>query len=148
MTTEIQFTLSKPLEYAHNGEPKETQFITLNEPSYKNIEKCVPLKQAFFRVAAEIADSQTVEENTGASDAVMSADDVVMMFYQSSEDMLKVILQAVELFKSPNIALAGGEEKLTTKIIEDMGQDDLERMFGKYMCSFILASVLNKAENK
>lgn len=145
MSTEFQFELSKPLSYAHKGEQKETEFITLYEPSYENMENCVWLKQAFLKAATAIADSQTADESSEASASDLTGDNIIAMFYQSDEDMFKVILHGVELLKMKGIALLGGQEKLTTPLISKISNIDIENMIGDYMVNFILASVLDKA---
>ncbi len=151
MNTECQFELSKPIKYHAGGEDVEGSFITLVAPSYKQMDKCIPLKQAFYRAAVSVSDdSGEVVTETGASsdDPSMTPDGLISLFYQSSEDMVKIILYGVELFKSNGIAQLEGSVNLTQPLIEKMSQDDLENMLGFYMVNFILASALSKAGSK
>lgn len=151
MNTEFNFELTKPIKYHAGGEEVEGAFITLTAPAYKQMDKCVPLKQAFYRAAAAIADDseETVSEtNASPDDSVMTPEGLLSLFYQSNEDMVKIILYGVELFKSPGIAKMEGSVNITHKMIEEMSQDDLERMLGQYMVNFILASALSKAGSK
>ncbi len=151
MNTEFQFELTKPIKYHAGGEEVEGAFITLTAPAYKQMDKCVPLKQAFYRAAAGIADDseETVSEtNASADDPAMTSEGLMSLFYQSDENMLQIILYGVELFKSRGIAQLDGSVSMTQPIIEQMSQDDLERMLGQYMVNFILASALSKAGSK
>ncbi|MEE9222966.1 MAG: hypothetical protein V3V40_05875 [Nitrosomonadaceae bacterium] len=161
MKTEFQFELTKPIKYDAGGEKVEGAFITLAHPSYKQMDKCVPLKQAFYRAAADIdADTEAVAAAvataaaaaaaTGATpeDTDITPEGLISLFYQSDEDMVKIILYGVELFKSPGIALIDGSTSMTHPMIEQLSQDDLENMLGQYMVNFILASALSKAGSK
>ncbi len=151
MNTEFQFELTTPVKYHSSGEEVEGTFITLCVPSYKQMDKCVPLKQAFYRVAASVQDdeSDTTNVSEASSDgSELTPDTLLAMFYQSDEDMVKIILHGVELFKSPGIASIDGTVNMNHELMTKMSQDDLENMLGAYMINFILASALNKAQSK
>ncbi len=152
MNTEFQFELTKPIKYHAGGEEIEGKFITLAPPAYKQMDKCVPLKQAFYRAAASISDDDSVEvvgETSPPAEAEkMTPEGLMSLFYQSAENMLQVMLYGVELFKSPGIAKLEGSVTMTHPMIEQMSQDDLENMLGLYMVNFILASALSKPESK
>ncbi len=151
MNTECHFELSRPLKYHSGGEEVEGTFITLAPPTYKQMDKCVPLKQAFYRAASSITDDAVeagTETNKSSDDTQLTPDGLISLFYQSDEDMVKIVLYGVELFKSPGIAMVDGAANITQLLIEQMSQDDLENMLGRYMVNFILASALNKAGSK
>lgn len=167
MNTEYQFQLTKPIKYHAKGDEVEGTFITLAPPSYKQMDKCVPIKQAFYRAAFSIDDgsgkvkekanttfddktntSPDDETNTSKNDEDMTPEGLVALLYQSDEDMVKILLYGVELFKSPGIAMLEGSVQVNQLIIQKMSQDDLENMLGRYMVNFILASALSKAGSK
>lgn len=147
MKTEIIYELKTPLKYHSNGEEAEASFITLYAPSYKHMDKTVPLKQAFYRAASALKDETVEQEDTDTevpdNDAGATGSMAVDMLYQSTEDMFKICLHAAELFKAPGIAKIEGSEKMTGPILEKLSQDDLEQMLGAYLVNFILASALN-----
>lgn len=147
MMTDVIYQLKTPLNYHSRGEEVEASFITLFAPSYKHMDKTVPLKQAFYRAAAAIeggtVEQESTDTDTPDNDAGLTPDMAVAMLYQSNEDMVKIFLYAAELFKAPGIAKIEGSEKMTGAIIEKLSQDDLENMLGTYLVNFILASVLN-----
>lgn len=151
MNTELQFELTKPITYHAGGEDVEGAFVTLTAPSYKQMDKCVPLKQAFYRAAASMEDDSQeagAQTNASAEESALTPEGLMSLFYQSKEDMVKIILYGVELFKSPGIAQLDGSVNMTQPMIEKISQDDLENMLGFYMVNFILASALSKAGSK
>lgn len=147
MNTDFIFELTTPVKYHSGGEEIEGKFITLYAPSYKQMDKCIPLKQAFYRAAASINDDSTgaaSSQETSSDDAEMTPEGLMSLFYQSDEDMVKIMLYGVELFKSPGIAKIDGTVSMTQPLIEKMSQDDLENMLGGLLINFILYSALSK----
>lgn len=147
MLSEFNFELSTPVKYDKSGEKIDGTFITLFAPSYKQMDKCVPLKQAFYRAMSDISDGGEEQSESTESTEELKPSSLIAIMYQSSVDMVKILIHGVELFNSPDIAKIDGDVKLTKPIIESMSQDDLELMLGSYMVNFILASALSKAES-
>lgn len=140
--TEVIHELIKPFLYTpkNSGEETEAQFITLKEPSVKQLTACSTLKQAFVRViAAEQGKEEVAHAPTDAEKGAME-DDIINALYASGEDISKLFLTAKELFR--DVALVDGEKKITVPMLDAMCIADIEKMTGKYMANFILASVL------
>ncbi len=142
--TKVIHTFIKPIKYTpkNAGDQLEAQFIELSEPSVRNLSACALLKQAFMRALADNS-SDSVEVDTGAEvevDTVPMETRIMNALYTSDTDMTKVFLAAKDLFK--DVGLIDGEKKCTVPLLDEMGIEDLERMTGKYMANFILASVL------
>ena len=141
--TEVIHELIKPIKYTpkNSGEETEAQFVTLLEPSVKQLSACATLKQAFMRVIAneggdaEESGSPAVESEVPMHSRVMNA-----LYASPDTDITKVLLSAEELFR--DVALIDGEKKLTVPMLDAMCLEDIEVMTGKYMENFILASVL------
>lgn len=143
--TEIIHEFIKPFDYTprNAGDMVQAQFITLKEPSVKQLTACSTLKQAFMRViAAQSANSDDAEAVNKDKDADTGAmeDNIINALYASDEDISKLFLTARELFRE--VALVDGEKKVTLPMLDAMGIEDIEKMTGKYMANFILASVL------
>lgn len=140
--TDIMHELIKPISYTpkNSGEPVEAQFITLTEPSVKQLPTCSTLKQAFMRVISKAADENEGSENSSDADEVPMEDRIINALYASDEDITVILLSAKELFKE--VGLIDGEKKLTVPMLDSMALEDIEKMTGKYMANFILASVL------
>ena len=152
MNSEFQFELTQPIKYHANGDDVEATFVTLAAPSYKQMDKCVPLKQAFYRAAASMGDDSedavTTEVDVSPDKPSITPEELISLFYQSDEDMVKIVLYGVELFKVPSIAQVDGSVNMTQPLIEKLSQDDIENMLGQYMINFILASALSKTGSK
>ena len=141
--TEVIHELIRPIKYTpkNAGEEVEAQFVTLLEPSVKQMSACSTLKQAFMRVIAKEAG----DSNDGATPAEESTismhQSIINALYASPEaDITAVLLSAKELFR--DVGLIDGEKKLTVPMLDSMCIEDIEVMTGKYMENFILASVL------
>lgn len=145
--TDLIYTFIKPIMYVpkNSGEEIEAQFITLKEPSVKQMVACATLKQAFMRVLAKESDDA---DDTSESDEKVDTSEVPMenriinALYTSDTDINKVFLSAKELFKE--VGLVDGEKKVTNPLLDSMCLEDIEMMTGKYMANFILASVLKE----
>ncbi len=141
--TEVIHPLIKPIKYTpkNSGDQIEAQFITLNEPSVRNLKTCATLKQAFLRVIAgnESSGEETPAE-TEKEDSVPMETRIINALYASAEDMPAILLTAKELFR--DVGQIDGEKKLTAPMLDDLCIQDIEMMTGKYMANFILASVL------
>lgn len=145
--TEFDFKLSKEIEYHHNGETIKGTFIKLYPPSSKQLKQCTALKQSFFQAMGEIEaqfSGKNPEEvqKVKDKDESISGDDVMSILYMSKVDMFKLLLHAKDLFLCRGVAKIEGEEKLTSPMVDEMSQDDLEKMTGEYLVNFILLSVL------
>lgn len=142
----FDFELTKPFKYAHAGEQVEAKFIQFTSPSKKQMEHNVFLKQSFFKAVKSMEDrvtSKTERENTDDS---ITGEEVIAMLYMTPEvDMFKVLLSAIELFKT-GVATADGEEKLTQPMIDQICQDDIETMTGDYIVNFTIASFLKSQQ--
>jgi len=147
--TEVIHELIKPFNYTpkNAGEETEASFITLKEPSVKQLTACSTLKQAFMRVIASEAtnsgDTAAVDTDADTdadTDTGAMEDNIMNALYASDEDIAKLFLTAKELFRE--VALVDGEKKVTVPMLDAMCIEDIEKMTGKYMANFILASVL------
>ena len=143
--TDVIHDLIKPFKYTpkNAGEETEAQFITLKEPSVKHLAACSTLKQAFMRVITEEAAAGGGDAAAGKDpdvDEGAMEDNIMNALYASGEDIAKLFLTAKELFRE--VALVDGEKKITVPMLDAMCIEDIEKMVGKYMANFILASVL------
>ena len=141
--TEIIHELIKPIKYTpkNSGEETEAQFVTLLEPSVKQLSACSTLKQAFMRVIAKEAGDAEESSSPVAESTMPMHQSIMNALYASPEaDITKVLFSAKELFR--DVGLIDGEKKLTVPMLDAMCIEDIEVMTGKYMENFILASVL------
>ena len=141
--TEVIHELIKPIRYTpkNAGEETEAAFVTLIEPSVKQMASCSTLKQAFMRVIAKEAGDAEESGSLPAESEVPMHQNIINALYASPEaDITAVLFSAKELFR--DVGLIDGEKKLTVPMLDSMCIEDIEVMTGKYMENFILASVL------
>jgi len=139
--------LDAPLEYAQKGEMLTGTFITLLAPTSKNMNECATLKQAFFRALPK-SGSATMEVEDSDQDSDVTGDAVMTMISMSQDvELASVLVTGRELLTS-GVALIEGEEKLTKPLADKLSQDDLEKLVGEYIATFIIASALRKAKKQ
>lgn len=142
MEDSFDFELTKPFKYAHAGEQVEAKFIRFISPSKKQMEHNVFLKEAFFKAVKSMEGKSEKSKIKKEENETLSGEEVLAMLYMTPDvDMFKVLLSAIELFKT-GVAMADGSEKLTQSMIDEISQDDIESMTGQYMINFTIASFL------
>lgn len=145
--SEITYELKKPFDYAYKGENQSASFITLNEPTFKQLTHVTPIKQAFSAAMAQLSskDIEKAADDT-ADDTDESGDPTAAMMlavlYQWDGNLSGVFIHAQELFKS-GAALVEGETKLTTPLMEKMSTTDFEQLVGEYIAAFLAPSLMN-----
>ena len=146
----IEFELKKHLSYANgSGDTIEASFITLQEPTGKVSYLCCEIEsliQSGLLKMADSLDADTIEQAKDAAEKAkgedategktIDADTILSIMNSGGVDMKKVVLNFRELFKE--VALMGGEKKLTSPRMDDMSHKDFRRMMGEYAANFIL----------
>ena len=148
--TEFIHELVHPFEYAFKGETNTASAIKLLAPTSKQMKFTAPLKQQFMRAAHSIQQNNTEqreEPQQASAEGELEVDEVLTILFISSEDIMKPLLIALELFKS-GVALIDGETKFTTPLFDLMDPDEFQEMVAEYMINFILASSLEKQKAK
>lgn len=138
---EVIYELKHPFEYAHKGETQQASFITLFAPTFKQIDKVAPIKQAFMAAISEISnEAETDVEDKG--DEKITSGQVMQLMYNWSGEIAGVFLHAEQLFKS-GAALVEGDVKLTTPLMEKMQLTDFEGLVGSYIANFTAPSLMD-----
>jgi hypothetical protein len=143
--SEHQYELKHPFEYAgKTGEMISVGFITITAPTFKQLDKVAPIKQAFTAAIKEVTDDLTPDTaekaDTAGGDKIDGAQAMALL-YRWSGDITKVLLYAAQLFK--DAALVDGEEKLTTPLLNKMHLSDFEGLLGMYLANFIVPSLMD-----
>lgn len=140
--SEITVELKTPFEYAIKGENQKAAFITLSAPTFKQIDKIAPIKQAFVSAISDLGggSDDAVKPEPGEAENI-TGPQVMAILYQSKGNMSQVFLYAQALFK--DVALVDGEVKLTTPLMEKMDIADFERMLGEYLANFTAPSLMD-----
>lgn len=146
----VNFELAKPFTYANgSGDTIECNHIALQEPTGKVSHTCCAIEgmiQSGLLKMADLLDADTIEnakevarEKPAAeeSDEPKSGEEILALMVGSGVDMNKLVLHFRELFKE--VALMGGEKKITAARMDDMAHKDFRQMMGVYAANFILS---------
>ena len=138
--TEKQFDLTKPFEYAFDGDVRSAAFITLLPPTMKQHSQAAALKQSIIRIVTDAvrnADDEDPEDSK--KDEAITAKMVVTTIYGSGCVEVNVVWEQVRALLKSGVALIDGEQKLTVPLMDKMSPDDFENMAGEYIANFTLA---------
>jgi hypothetical protein len=152
----INFELTKALSYSNGtGGLVECTHIELVEPTGRVSYLCCGIEAAIQSAAVSMADSlgdDTVEEAKEAAtekkakqkeeeengeDEEKDGDAMLAVMAGGGCDMAKVVVLFRNLFKE--VALMGGEKKITSVRLDDMSHRDFRKMMGVYAANFIMS---------
>jgi len=140
---EVMYELKSSFEYAHKGDQRKAEFITLRSPTVENVGYVARLKQGFMQAIAGQQKQSQVEVSTdkgGVDD--LTGEMIMAMLSMSDIDYAAYLQTAKAVFTDTGVALIDGEEPLKKALMAKMSVDDLEAMTGEYMKVFILTSAL------
>lgn len=140
LVKEFDFPLTTSIEYSHEGQQKEAEFIRLTAPTSRNSDECAFLKQAFWRSADRETSGGKVDDDKEVD--IKGQDVLIMMAMSEKVDLREVVQVAKHLFTKGKVATLDGEVPLTKPRIDEMSEDDVEAMLGEYLVNFTLASSL------
>ena len=145
----ITFELKSTIKYAGgSGGEVECNFITLNEPTGKVSHICCEIEsliQSGLLSMSNLMDEDTIDKAKEAAAQAKDSEEtegpdkdaVLAIMSSGGVDMKKVVLNFRDLFKE--VALMGGEKKLTAPRMDDMSHTDFREMMGVYASNFILS---------
>ena len=141
--SEYTYELKQSFKYAKSGEQEDATFITITAPTFKQLDKVAPIKQALMAAISEIQDSKIVAESDAKTDnEKLTGAQCIQLMYTWSGDLNKVFLHAEQLFKS-DVALIDGESRLTSPLMDKMSVTDFEGLVGAYIANFIAPSLMD-----
>lgn len=139
---ELEFHLEEPLEYAHDGDPATTEEITLKAPKTRQRKTVGKLKQYFFRaLPKDQTDDDEKKQDQPQDEVEIKGDEIIFLIAQSDVDYTDFIEQGRKLMLSGTAEVAPGVP-LTDVLIDRMSIDDVDRMIGEYVATFIVRSAL------
>lgn len=142
---QIQFTLTTPVKYSHKGEDTDGTFITLTEPSIKQLKHVAAFKKAFFQCAEKASKGVDTDQVQDTGDKEKVTSEIIMaLLYAHYPDMEQLFNIAKKLFFSIGIAKVEGVTDFNQIIYDTMSIADFENMLGTYLVNFILQSALNQ----
>jgi hypothetical protein len=137
---EYTYELKKPFDYARKGDMVTANFVTMAAPSFREIEKVAPIKQALVAAISDITEVSLGQEEAQGEAGDITGAHVVQLLYRAKGSITGVMKHAEKLFKS-GVALLDGEEKITDALLQKMSMEDFEGMLGDYIANFIMPSL-------
>lgn len=147
--SEATYDLKTPFDYAYKGEIQPAKFITFSAPTYRQVDKVTPIKQALMAAIKQATEGVTQEEaksvqaESDDSDEI-SARDIMQTLFQWTGDLTSVMNKSAALFKS-GAALIEGETKFNNELLDKVSMSDFEGMVGTYLANFIVPSLKDGA---
>jgi hypothetical protein len=144
LKTEFEFTLSRPIKFAHKGEVQEGIKLILNEPNNRNPHR-VRLQQAFIKAAQSIQakTSKVASEAVTVSETPdITGNDIYMLLLSSDTDVSIYHNYFRDLIIDSNhgCCMIEGMEKMNATTFDRMSPKDTDRLLGEFMENFIVAS--------
>lgn len=147
MDSTFTFDTTKPFQYQLDGKHLESSSLTLYAPSYKTRTSTNILKQLFFRAAKSFdSSSNTNSKNKADDNETISPEDIILMLYASSVDISQVFDAFEKILLSGHCKIAN-EIELRQHHLECMDTEDVEKILGRYLSDFLLASWMSKLTN-
>lgn len=149
--TKFDFNLSTPITYHKEGESETAQVLTLYAPAKRNRKQTIKIKKGFYRAMnyhqAQNNDKEAVAASSDAdkaADAELSGSEVLMAIYMSDVDMTSFDKAFEELLLSPGICKVDDSVGLTSPILDELSDGDVDRLLGDYMENFFLGSLMDQ----
>ena len=138
---EVTYELKNQFSYAYKGEMKKAQFITMAAPSFKQVDKIAPLKQALMAAIRDIQEIATGAADKSDARGEITGQEVMQLLYQGKGSVAAVMGHARQLFIS-GTALIDGETRFSLALLDEVSLDDVEGMLGEYLAAFIVPSLM------
>lgn len=139
--SEVRYELKHQFGYAYKGEMQQAMFVTMTAPSFKQVDKVAPLKQALMAAIRDIQEVATGSTDKSDARGEITGQEVMQLLYQGKGSVATVMSHARQLFIS-GIALIDGETKFSLALLDEVSLDDVEGMLGEYMAAFIVPSLM------
>ncbi len=139
---EHTYTLKTPIRYAREGEMVDGSFVTMTAPTFREIDKVAPIKQAFMAAISEVSSGvEVTAEDAAAADASkIDGKQVIQLLYSSKGSVADIMRHAEKLMRS-GVFLLEGEKEFTSPLLDKMSLEDFEGLVGDYIANFIMPSL-------
>lgn len=138
MINTFEFTLTDPLKYGYKGEERLGFLLTLKAPTAKHRDYLIKLKQQFFKALAGLRNNVKEVEAQADDSGELDGSQVMMMLYMSGIDMVEFQNTFRALLLQGLVHIE--DLQVTPHLLDQLGQDEVERLMGEYMSNFLLSS--------
>lgn len=143
---EHTYELKSPIQYARKGEMVDGSFVTMTAPTFREVDKVAPIKQAFMAALSDVSDGTeaTPEEKEAAEGVEITGKEIMQLLYRAKASVADIMRHAEKLLRSGVFRL-DGEEKFTSPLLDKMSLEDFEGLVGDYIANFIMPSLTDGA---
>ena len=149
--SQFDFELTTPIKYQKDGEFHEARVIAVKAPSKKHRKQSIRIKQGFYQAmqyhqANNASSEKAVEEarkKLEEGDETITGQEIMMMLYMSDVDIERFDEAFDKLLLSPGICMVDDAVQLTTPILDELSEEDTDRLLGEYMENFFVGSMMN-----
>ena len=149
----VEYALSNSIQVHNNGSVDHISTIVLSAPSSKNRVNTAKIKQSFYRAMKANQSSLTEAELVRAREEAaknkaaegskeLSGKDTIQMILMSDEDYGDFQYQFTQIFLSGCATFLGTDQKLTTPLLDNISDTDLDGMIAAYLENFMLSSLV------
>lgn len=136
----VEIGLLKPIQYHHNGEAKEGSLVVLVPPNMKQHKYRLKLQQHFFRAMKSASGGGGDDKPSSQFEPPKGAE--VMALLLVSEVDIGEVFDDFKRLACSGCARMEDEEVFTDTMYDKLQPDDVEKMCGEFLASFIIASAL------
>lgn len=138
----VRYHLKNSLKYAVKGDHLSAEFVEMRPPTYRQIDKVAPLKQALMSAILDVRDNKTDDDGAkkGNEEKIDGAT-YILLLYQGKGDIARIMSNARNLILS-GVFLVDGETSITQPILDDISVDDFEGLLGEYIVNFLAPSLM------
>lgn len=149
--SQFDFELTTPLKYHKDGDSAEARILVLKAPAKKHRKQSIRIKQGFFQAmqyhqANNSSSEKAVEEakkKIEAGDETITGQEIMMMLYMSDVDIERFDEAFDKLLLSPGICMVDDAVQLTGPILDELSEEDTDRLLGEYLENFFVGSMMN-----
>jgi hypothetical protein len=146
-STTVEIILSESIDYAHKGNQVNSEILTLCAPNStsKHVIAGRTVKQMFMRALRSLSGQSSGSDQDTSAAMNPTPEEVMTMVYMSDVD-INMFMSAVDNLLTNGCALIGGEEPVTSDMLNKM-ENDRDKIVGTFLTNFLVGSFL-KAMNE
>lgn len=152
--SEFEYILSEDLDYQNQMGEKKTDKLIFIAPSNNQRSFFIKLRQsivqAFMAMGAKFQNSNQQESNSKPTDKQLERDDILPILYGSDLDLEKFqeTFWSMILDKRCYVGEKVNNIFITQDLLNDVGNNDKDKILGEYIVNFILPSWMQPKPQK
>ena len=139
----VEVSLESSVPYHAGGEEVHAKSVTLYPPKGKHRKRTQGIKQGFFRAIEYHRKSGDEAADDGKKvEKEISGEEVYAMIMMSDADLDRFEDDFRKLLTTEGICKVDGEVDLTTTILDELSDNDYDKIVGAYLGNFIVSYLM------